>query len=383
VSLTLLSSLPKVHRNQHVQACVRREIASRTERLQADVHYCYLCFNWVVGAEEWESHCQAHLQTLTSKRCGTITYCHTLVRPAYCPFCLAGMGKPAGERLQSWSRDHALWQHIESHIEGRAWPLACPHHASAPILRDDKELQFHLIDEHGCSRTRPKPRIKISASTADPANKRGSKRKVAGGGDELFWMPAEGFLPSNPAKRIRSDPSTIAPSLLSQPDDAVKCVSLHNDLALPSPAATTASSPPWDGGESPVDWFDLDHKSLTEISSRDNTLVDSPGYDDNLFSPFLRSPSPDRVSTSTDTSYAKQEAITPPDSGLTSREVDQDGTAWHDRGTDPSPEARNEIRIRLRVNPPKTTITLRCSAPQKKQQRAQRRPRKTKSAYRR
>ena len=33
VSLTLLSSLPKAHRNQHVQAYVRREIASKTERL--------------------------------------------------------------------------------------------------------------------------------------------------------------------------------------------------------------------------------------------------------------------------------------------------------------------------------------------------------------
>lgn len=84
---------------------------------------------------------------------------------------------------------------------------------------------------------------------------------------------------------------------------------------------TTASSPPWDDGEPTANWFDLDHKSPTAISSRDSTLLDSPRYDENLFSQLLRSPSPDRVSTSTDLSYAKQEAITPPDSGLTSREV--------------------------------------------------------------
>jgi hypothetical protein len=79
------SSLPKSRRNQHVHVCVRRELASKLEQLQSDIHYCYQCFEWVVG-EHWNGHCQEHLSAITSKRCGSITYCHTLVRPGYCPF---------------------------------------------------------------------------------------------------------------------------------------------------------------------------------------------------------------------------------------------------------------------------------------------------------
>jgi hypothetical protein len=39
-----------------------------------------------IGSEKWGEHCQTHIDALDSKRCGTITYCYTLVPPAYCPF---------------------------------------------------------------------------------------------------------------------------------------------------------------------------------------------------------------------------------------------------------------------------------------------------------
>jgi ribosomal protein L37AE/L43A len=74
------SSLPKPRRNQHIQSCVRWEMANRLERLQSDIYYCYQCFDWVVG-EQWEPHRQSHLAEMATKRCGTITYCHTLLRP--------------------------------------------------------------------------------------------------------------------------------------------------------------------------------------------------------------------------------------------------------------------------------------------------------------
>ena len=149
------SRLPKRERNRHVQACTRREIASERGYLLTDVHYCHLCLNWIVGPAEWKNHCQTHLDDLDSKRCGTITYCHTLVRTAYCPFCLGNTSKPASQRLESWCRDHALWQHVDNHLQGRRWPVSCPHPLCDVSLSDALDLRFHFIDEHGLSRTVP------------------------------------------------------------------------------------------------------------------------------------------------------------------------------------------------------------------------------------
>lgn len=60
-------------------------------------------------------------------RCGTITYAHTLVCPVPCPFCLGDGRLPAYRRLESWTRDHKLWSHVNDHLEVQLWPLACPH----------------------------------------------------------------------------------------------------------------------------------------------------------------------------------------------------------------------------------------------------------------
>lgn len=378
-----LERLPKDDRNQHVQVCVRREIASKGHFLQSDVHYCHLCFDWVVGQGVWDSHCQTHLQKLPSKQCGTITYCHTLVRAGYCPFCLGDAAEQsAGRRLESWRRDHALWKHIETHLERRRWPLVCPHPLCDTRLSHRKDLQFHFVDEHGLSRTRPKERDDPTTPSSSPTKKSSPKRKSAGDGGELFCASPKQFSPSNPPKRICRNLSTISPSLLSDPDYDVKYLPpAYTGLTEPPPAAVAEPPPPRDGGETcwSVDQVDLDHMSPVELWSCDSTLIDSPPYDDSLFSQFMRSPSPDCVSISTD---AKQGAINAPDSDLLSSNTDQDRIVWHDQEPCHPREACNKIRIHLQVKPPKTTITLRCSAPKSKQQGA-RRPRRTKSARRR
>jgi hypothetical protein len=66
-------SLPKSQCNQHIQTCLRRELASHHKYLQSDVHYCHYCF-------EWAMHCQGHIKAPIPKRCGTIAYCFALVR---------------------------------------------------------------------------------------------------------------------------------------------------------------------------------------------------------------------------------------------------------------------------------------------------------------
>ena len=135
------SSLPKSRRNQHVHVCVRRELASKLEQLQSDIHYCYQCFEWVVG-EHWNGHCQEHLSAITSKRCGSITYCHTLVRPGYCPFHLGDERLPASERWESWTRDRKLWIYLDKHISKvKHWPSPCSH----PLC----ELSSAFLAVHG------------------------------------------------------------------------------------------------------------------------------------------------------------------------------------------------------------------------------------------
>jgi len=97
-------SLAKSQHDRHIGVCVRKDLAHRYHRRLCDIHYCYLCIERIV-VESWNDHCEWHLRSIKSKRCGTITSCHTLVRPGYCPYCL---GDESLQRLTSWTRDHTL-----------------------------------------------------------------------------------------------------------------------------------------------------------------------------------------------------------------------------------------------------------------------------------
>ena len=103
----VLSELGKSQRQQHLHHCVQRDLATRNGYKLFDTHYCYLCFDWIIG-DNWKLHCAAHLTKLASKRCGTRTFYHTLVQPGYCPFCLNNKNLEAPHRLQIWTRDHFL-----------------------------------------------------------------------------------------------------------------------------------------------------------------------------------------------------------------------------------------------------------------------------------
>ncbi|KAL8653931.1 MAG: hypothetical protein Q9210_001803 [Variospora velana] len=248
----------------------------------------------------------------------------------------------------------------------------CVHTLCDTRLSHGRDLQFHFVDEHGLSRTRPKECEDPTISSLSPTEKSGAKRKPAGDGGELFWESPEQFSPSNPPKKLRRSLSTISPSLLSDPDYDIKCLPPASiDLTEPPAATTESSRPPRDGGEGCwfVDKIDLDHVSAVELRSCASTLIDSPRCDDSLFSQFLRSPSPDCVSISIDANHGSTNAL---DSGLFSGDTDQDRIAWQEQETGHPVEAGNKIRIHLRVKPSKTTITLRCSAPKSKQQGARR-----------
>jgi hypothetical protein len=329
------NSVPKSQHDRHIGVCVRKELACRHRRLLSDIHYCYLCFEWIIG-KKWNDHCQWHLCSINSKRCGSITSRHTLVRPGYCPFCLGDKGLPAAERLALWTRDHHLWTHVnDDHARTGVWPALCPHPLCDDLITDDHVLWQHLVDKHGLSHSRPGTVSSRKRNRSDEAG-------------FLEWTP-EHEPPSS--KRSRCATSTISPRLLSTPtsdgchvDETEHLTDLHSD-------------------ENPLDEY------ITEVGeSAQLTPTGTCSVDDSFFSEFLRSPSPIYISMgefsgcSSDTAVdpVTDEALPTPSTELLSGAPDHSFV----RADGQSHVTTKPIRIRLRVNPPpkrpqKTNIVLR------------------------
>jgi hypothetical protein len=285
-------------------------MASRLERLQSDIHYCYQCFDWVVG-EEWEPHCQSHLAGMATKRCGTTTYCHTLVRPGYCPFCIRETALPASKRLESWTRDHKLWSHVSEHLEECRWPRVCPHPLCDTSLKDAAALQYHLVDEHGFSRTCPvKPANMTALDSQDekiPLDKdtQGArpsrKRKPSSCTRALEWMPSQSFhdTPASPEepsvcrrqKRPRRTPPAICPTVLSL-DEGLS----DDHTAYNVTDSVMLSHPYLPSIEDDDKCTDLDCDLFPSNCTKPHDTIDSPepedDHDDTLFDRYLCSPSP-------------------------------------------------------------------------------------------
>ncbi|PYH98020.1 hypothetical protein BO71DRAFT_447557 [Aspergillus ellipticus CBS 707.79] len=117
-------------RSQHIHQCVRRERATLLNVPENEMRFCYECME-----------CQ---------HCDAVMYRHTLIRPAYCPFCLANHGKEADERLKYWLYRAAFMRHIEScHLSSIKFPTT-KHYCGCPEqFTSEKELRYHLHDMHG------------------------------------------------------------------------------------------------------------------------------------------------------------------------------------------------------------------------------------------
>jgi hypothetical protein len=99
---------------------------------------------------QWRDHCAAHLESWQTLHCEAIRYRHTIIRPAYCPFCLWDLNRPAEERLQHWSRNGHLREHIESqHVPKLPWPTTEPVCGCSQTFQDEREIRHHLHDTHG------------------------------------------------------------------------------------------------------------------------------------------------------------------------------------------------------------------------------------------
>jgi len=122
-----LDSIPKHAHNRHIRSCLHREFTSKHEHLQSDVHYCHQYYEWVLAQVNGQGTARHTFKTQFLQTYGTVTYCHTLVRPGYCQFCLGDGALPVTKRLESWTRDHQLWNHVNDHIQTCSWAITYPH----------------------------------------------------------------------------------------------------------------------------------------------------------------------------------------------------------------------------------------------------------------
>jgi hypothetical protein len=358
--------------------------------LQSDIHYCHQCFEWVFGEKERVEHCATHLAESISQRCGTIIYCHTLIRPAYCPFCLGNAASPAIQRLESWSRDHKLWNHVNNHLQECRWPISCPHPSCDTSFDDEMTFQFHLIDSHGFSRTRPghvcsdKCEGPCSGESfpSSAATQRDSTRKRKLTNDEycLTWTSSQLSGTASPPKKARITSPTICPSLVFSQATTIAC-------NTPRPEFTNSSLT--------IEPFLFDVDSIhdspamndiplslawqTEMSpSCENLSADGALDDNDMFSQFIRSPSPSCLPSA---GVDHGDSLT----GCTA----QESTNRDSSSLDVTHNIRNEVphsrvgpRLHLRVGPPRPKITLRVTKPSVKDRGKRRRSQVAKSRER-
>ncbi|PKY00556.1 hypothetical protein P168DRAFT_69675 [Aspergillus campestris IBT 28561] len=60
----------------------------------------------------WHDHCAKHIQAWNDRHCGVISYCHTVIRPSYYPWCLSNESLPANHRPKYWMCSADLRKHI-------------------------------------------------------------------------------------------------------------------------------------------------------------------------------------------------------------------------------------------------------------------------------
>ncbi|KIW99637.1 uncharacterized protein Z518_11050 [Rhinocladiella mackenziei CBS 650.93] len=416
-----MDSLPKAQRNQHIQTCVRQEMATRLGRLLSDIHYCYQCFDWVVG-EKWEPHCQAHLDALTTKRCGTVTYCHTLVRPAYCPICIGKISLPASKRLKAWSRDHKLWIHIsDDHLTSCQWPFTFSYPLCDTTHEDRASFQFYLMDTHKLSRSLPakvinssrqhsleKEKIPLDEGVDEPGPWR--KRKSPSSSSALKWTPpqsldstaatSEGRLPDRPPKRKRQKrqtppPSTICPEVVvindDVSDDNTAPITVDSVMLSPLSLSSIEDNNKYTDLEhdpfprhyaTPVETIHLLEPADCDGDSNLDTLFDQYLRSPSLSPPPLPPPSPPRLSDDDATSELSGATLihAERDQSHSGAEIDTEtlkspvpedvSKKEGARDEEDTCQIQNGPRIRLRVPRPQITLRLKvqgtCQAGKKK-----------------
>ncbi|KAL4958731.1 uncharacterized protein BDV14DRAFT_186161 [Aspergillus stella-maris] len=143
-----LDHLTRPKRSNHVQDCRLQGRCEASGYKSTQLKYCYECFDFLTTTE-WEDHCNNHLQHDISRRCEIITYCYTLVRPGYCPFCLGCDRVAPSQRMNVWKRSNELRAHVNEHIKRISGNYFCSHPICQAKFDSEMQLRYHLSDIHG------------------------------------------------------------------------------------------------------------------------------------------------------------------------------------------------------------------------------------------
>ncbi|KAK5988066.1 hypothetical protein PT974_12203 [Cladobotryum mycophilum] len=116
----------------------------------------YTHHEWVASKDEWQAHCQAHInQRDVPWRCDPVTFRHATACAGYCPVCLGNAHFPAYKRLKQYP-DRAVWKKHISHcisvyihqLTKTSEYLHCPHWLCDFTSNSKDELWYHLGDIH-------------------------------------------------------------------------------------------------------------------------------------------------------------------------------------------------------------------------------------------
>ncbi|CVK92452.1 uncharacterized protein FMAN_07348 [Fusarium mangiferae] len=143
-SIEMHSIMDKRSRCKHIHRCRKRAVAQERGVLPGTLKFCYFC-NLFFTAEEYSDHCKMHL-TEPLGYCGSVTYRHTLVRPAFCLLCRQSKRRTPATRMYFWERDIDAIRHMETEHKDE-WPWSCP--GCNFSGENNKACYHHLHDAHG------------------------------------------------------------------------------------------------------------------------------------------------------------------------------------------------------------------------------------------
>ncbi|TLS20461.1 uncharacterized protein PpBr36_11343, partial [Pyricularia pennisetigena] len=138
------------------------------KRFKADykfAKFCFLCSHWVTDKQEWEHHCQKHIDDGdTPFRCDPVVFRHAYACAGYCPVHLGRTDILASERMKTYI-DLKVWRlhiskcvtdHITTGLHSNS--LKCPHPDCSAPVDSGESLWYHLQDIHSVENASPKKR---------------------------------------------------------------------------------------------------------------------------------------------------------------------------------------------------------------------------------
>jgi hypothetical protein len=211
-----------------------------------------------------------------------------------------------------------------------------------------------------------------SPGGADTLGDSTRKRKLTDDKYTLTWTPPVSPGTENSLKKARTTSPTVCPSLVFSSDTATDYNSPWQEFTEPTTEPClfngTHSSPAVNDA-----FLNLECRPETSLSS-DFSLADRALSDDNLFSEFIRSPSPSCLSSAT-VSHGDSLIVSIANSttNYNLSSPDDYSTSYSLPKGDETKDQKQGPRLRLRVRAPRPKITLRFTKPTTKDQ-GKRRP---------